>query len=218
MILGEIIISKELLNNEKTLSLLNKPTLNIKTEMDINPEIPTLIIGWCVVSKMFNEDEVSILNKKIKDNLYWTFSPKEDKQEFNENIDEFIDKSYNDFIKDISYHGLDPIIDEFKNPDEFIDKFLPGGKFDNVYLTDDFIYIYSESNKVIYGIDLKYYNFLRFKTDKLIEVITENTHHVLIEDYTIEEGVYQKYKNYLNNDVDKKFIPLIESSMKKELL
>ena len=41
----------------------------------INNYLPTLIVGWERVKKLY--PKASILKKKIKDNLYWTFSPTE---------------------------------------------------------------------------------------------------------------------------------------------
>jgi hypothetical protein len=45
-------------------------------------DIPNLIIGWDLTKKLF--PETSILKKKIKDNVYWTFSTTEKRTIFEE--------------------------------------------------------------------------------------------------------------------------------------
>ena len=70
-----------------------------KTIIDNN--LPTLIIGWEETKKLF--PEASILRKKIKDNLYWTFSTTEKRTVFENDLKKFIDKTYKDFIKKIKF-------------------------------------------------------------------------------------------------------------------
>ena len=45
---------------------------------EIDNSIPVIIIGWSAIKKTFPSQKIS--NRKIKDNLYWTYSVSEDKQ------------------------------------------------------------------------------------------------------------------------------------------
>lgn len=206
MNLGEIVIENKLFENSLIKQISEKGIVSINDTFDFK-NIPTLIIGWKNVNKTIKL-KVSIVNKKVKKNIFWTFSPEEDLQDFNEDIIKFIDKLYEDFVSGIKYEFIDPIIKNIKNSTD-IKNIVKEGKFDVSYFTDDFIYIYNESEKLIYGIDLNYYNFLKYNIKTLTNIITENSDNVFIEDYTLESGIYQKYKNFLNKDFDKKFLAYI---------
>jgi len=210
MILGEIIIPKTLINNERIVSAKNKGIVTIKEERIINSLLPTLIVGWANVKGMFNDKEISILNKTIRKNLYWTFAPGEDTQDFNEDIETFINHLYNDFISEVKYHFIDPIVENFSTSIELISMYENEYCFEKTYITENFIYIYDKPKNIILGIDLKYLKFLNFNIDQLLLEIKKISCQLLMEDYT-DTGIYQKYKQFLNNDFDKKFIPLLVS-------
>jgi hypothetical protein len=214
MVLGEIIIPEDLKDNNTIQSIKDKPLLKIKTDKEIDSNIPTLIIGWKNVENMCNETEKSILNKKIKENLFWTFSYDENTQDFNEDIESFIDKLYDDLIKDIKYIFIDPVIDKLYDETDLINYINISINLDNIYITEDFIYIYDEQKKIISGIDINYCKFFKFDIEKIIAYINLESRQTLIEDYT-NTGVYQTYKNYLNKEIDKKYIVLIANKLIK---
>lgn len=207
MILGEIIITEDLLNNILIKNIKEKPILNIKTDKVINPDIPTMIVGW-KEAKSYDIENLKIINKTVNDNLFWTYNPTENLQDFNEDISYFIDQLYNDYIRGIKYKFIDPIIDNVKSFNDIL-TYSFNNKFNTSYYTDDFIYIYNKINKTIFGIDIKYYNSLKFDTPKLINKLIESSNKNIIEEYSLEESTYQKYKNYFNHDFDKKYIPYL---------
>ena len=65
-------------------------------ETVLTTDTPNLIIGWELTKTLC--PEASILRKKIKDNLYWTFSPTEKRSVFENDLKKYIDKSYKDCI------------------------------------------------------------------------------------------------------------------------
>ena len=207
MILGEIIITEDLMSNALIESIKEKPILKIKTEKTINSEITTMLVGW-KETKLFKNLDITILNKTINDNLFWTYSPSENLQDFNEDIPYFIDQLYNDYIRGIKYKFIDPVIDDVKSIIDIV-KYSSNDKFDCSYYTDDFIYMFNATDKTIYGIDIKYYNYLKLNINKLIDKLRLSTNNNIIEEYSLEESVYQKYKNYFNHDFDKKYIPYL---------
>lgn len=218
MILGEIIIPETLVSNERIVAAKEKGIVAIKTTMDINPDKPTLIVGWKVVKAMFSEDEISIRNKKIRNNLFWTFSPRDEAtQDFNEDTEEFISKLYTDLIADVKYHFVDPIFENFSTSEELIEAYEEHYCFENTYMTENFVYVYDKPKNVILGLDLKYLKFFNFDIDYLVDKIALISCDVSIEDYT-DNGTYQKYKQFLDKDFDKKYIVYLENSLKEALL
>lgn len=207
MVLGEIIITTDLIENNLIKNIKEKPILNIKTDKIINSEIPTMLVGW-KETKTYNLENLTILNKTINDNLFWTYNPTESLQDFNEDISYYIDQLYNDYIRGINYVFIDPIIDNIKTFSDLL-KYSTNSKFDSTYYTDDFIYTYNKGNKTIYGVDIKYYNSLKFDINKLIEKFNLYSEKNNKEEYSLDESVYQKYKNYFNHDFDKKYIPYL---------
>ena len=51
----------------------------------VDNSLPTLIVGWKKTKELFG-DKVSILHKKIEDNLYWTFNEGERKVDYETDI------------------------------------------------------------------------------------------------------------------------------------
>lgn len=203
--LGEIIIPTELWDNMLIQELKNQPIILIKDEFKIDKSIPTLIIGWKNVKNKYG-DRVSILNKKIHNKLYWTFEPNENLQDFNEDIEKYINMLYSDFIEDVDYNLIDPIFD---NLDITIFK-EQYGLFDNGYITEDFIFLYKKSENRIYGLDIKYLKYLKFNVQLLINIIYDICPNILVETYD-ENSIIQKYKIYFNKEINKKFIPFLQN-------
>ena len=62
---------------------------NITNDLNnVDKSIPTLIIGWDEVKKIFPEQ--NILEKKIDDMLYWTFSKREKRYQYEIDLENFI--------------------------------------------------------------------------------------------------------------------------------
>ena len=89
-------------------------------QKESNNQLPTLFIGWEATKKLL--PETSILNKKIKDNLYWTFSSTEKRTIFENDLKSFITKSHQDFVKNIPFYSLDPIILKIKTTKDLLQK------------------------------------------------------------------------------------------------
>lgn len=215
MILGEIIIDQKLKENILIKKIKDKILLKIKTENNLNPQIPTQIIGWNKVKEICGE-EVSILNKTIKKNLYWTFEPNEKLQDFNEDIIKFLNYLYGDFIEKISYEFIDPVINKIKNFDDFLNKFNLN-KIDSTYFTDDFIYLFIKENNKVYGLDIKYNKVLKIDNISLINNIKKNSIIISLETYELETSIYQKYKKIFDKEIDKKYIPVFECELNKTI-
>jgi len=206
LILGRIIVSDNTI--KELLSKKNITIVTVETEYTEDLSCPTLIIGWYKCKELFG-DQVSILKRTIKPNLYWTFAPNEKLQYFNEDTEKFVQKLYKDLIKPYKYQFIDPIIDNIINIDHVL-RYSNNDKYDCVYLTEDFIYMFNEEEKLILGIDINYYKKLRFNIDKITFVLLGTSDITLTEDYT-DDGVYQSYKKILNIDFEKKYIPLLET-------
>lgn len=148
--------------------------------------LPTLIIGW--EETKTNIPESSILRKKIKDNLYWTFSTTEKRTIFEEDLKSFIKKTYEDYVKEIKFFNIDPVIYKINTTEELITKIKSvAGGFAYLYL-NKVVYIYH--NSIIFSIDLEQLDFIGFDREIIISTLKESTKFC-------EENLEKNFKNEL---------------------
>jgi hypothetical protein len=161
-----------------------------------NNEIPNLIVGWELTKTLY--PEASILRKKIKDNVYWTFSSVEKRNIFENDLKKFIEKSYKDYTKKIKFFNIDPIIYKINNIDELIIKIKNvANGFAYLYL-NKVVYVYHDF--VIYSIDLEQLDFIGFDRGIILSTLKEITN--------FSEGELKNFKNELKY-LDIKYLPYL---------
>ena len=175
----------------------------IPNNFDIHETIPTtdtpnLIIGWELTKTLC--PEASILRKKIKDNLYWTFSPTEKRSVFENDLKKYIDKSYKDYIKNIKFYNIDPIIYKINTIDELLGKLsIVAGGFTYLYV-NKVVYVYH--NFIIYSIDLELLNFIGFDRKIILSSLKETTN------FSDCDWELKNFKNELKY-LDIKYLPYL---------
>ena len=165
---------------------------------DIVPttEIPNLIIGWELTKTLY--PEASILRKKIKDNVYWTFSSTEKRTIFENDLKKYIEKSYKDYVKKIKFYNIDPIIYKINTVDELLSKLsIVAGGFTYLYV-NKIVYVYH--NFIIYSIDLEQLDFIGFDRKIILSTLKETTNFF--------EGELKNFKNELKY-LDIKYLPYL---------
>ena len=86
---------------------LEEENFNICSDLDsIDNDLSTLIIGWDN-AKEFIGGNISIIHKKVNQKLYWTFSKKERKVDFEVDLEKFKEVCFNTFGDNIPYVYLD---------------------------------------------------------------------------------------------------------------
>lgn len=159
-------------------------------------EIPNLIIGWELTKTLY--PEASILRKKIKDNLYWTFSPTEKRSVFENDLKKYIDKSYKDYIKKIKFYNIDPIIYKINTIDELLNKLkIVAGGITYLYV-NKIVYVYHSF--IIYSIDLEQLDFIGFDRKIILSTLKEITN--------FSDGEFKNFKNELKY-LDIKYLPYL---------
>jgi hypothetical protein len=164
---------------------------NIVGSMDeIIHGIPTLILGFSYVNN--NYPDFDILERKLGENLYWTFKKTERRDKYEEDLRWFVNLVVSQLFDKISYVFVDVI--QFS--DITIKKIVK--KFFNMenkisYQNGQMIYIYAEN--IILGIDLKLLRFVGINVSKIKNKIkakssvffTDDT--IFIEDKTNITGL-----------------------------
>ncbi len=192
MIFGNILTEEDInINN------LNK----IEDINDINNSLPTIIIGWEKTKIIIGEDNVSILHKKIKNDLYWTFNQKERKVDYELDIENFKDVCLNEIENKIKYIYVDVLHDTKRKIKKIINKII-GLEYIITYKNNkNMLYIFGEG--LVFGIDLNMCEFIGIEKNKIIEKVNN------ISDVTLHQNeIFNICKDLITNNREK-IIPYI---------
>lgn len=174
---------------------------NVVTSMDkIIHGLPTLIVGIETVIKKY--PDFNILNICLEPNVYWTFKRTEKRDKFEEDLNWFISKVYNDMMKDIVYIFVDPIQHRPRTLIKIIRK-IASLKDPITYVHEDMIYVYGE--RMIFGIDLKLLRYMHVNVDKIKNKIRDKSLVFLDDKKILIE--YKKNVEILGNKV--RYIPYL---------
>ena len=162
--------------------------------------IPTLLVGLDNIRKI--EPKPDFLDRKLSEDIYWTFTKKEKRVLFEEDLYYFSETIYKNIIKKTSYVFVDLILfDSNKINDIFTDMQNINKKV--TLLHKDMLYVYGNDN--IFGFDLKQVTYVGKKKETLIDKI-KNLSDVFLEG----DNILIEYNNDLEMfDYEIKYIPLL---------
>lgn len=167
---------------------------------DTIDDIPTLIVGYDLTKKLFKDFD--ILNRQITPNIYWTVKKTEDRDKYQDDLNWFQHKIYNQLISNVNYIIVDPIQQNKKTIKKIINKIY---SLNNIISYEKYNMIYIYSDNLIFGIDLNLLKFIGLNTNKIRQKIKKISDTYLIGNEII--SYYKQYIEYLNNNV--KYIPLL---------
>jgi len=156
--------------------------------------LPTLIIGWSQTKEIFG-DKVSILHKKIKDNLFWTFSKTERKVEFEEDIINFKSLCYDQVGQHLHYLYVDPLHSKLSIIKKIIRKIYSLKESISYLSPTNMLYILGDD--IIFGLDLNVLEFIGVSPSKIINRIKTLSDSTLIgnEIFNKCKGLIKKLNN-----------------------
>lgn len=179
---------------------INKHFNIYKTYDEVENDLPTLIIGLEKIKE--SNQPFKFVDRKINENLFWTFLKSERRTLFEEDLFYFVEYCYNRLINKNRYVFIDLIL----NNKEFLKRFfkdIEENQKNITFVNDKMMYILSNNN--IYGINLSQVDFIGGDRYKLINKI-KSCSKVFLEG----EEIFIKYKNKLgmfNEEI--KYIPLL---------
>jgi len=176
---------------------------NIVESMDnIIHGLPTLIVGFDTVNNLY--PDFDILDIKVEDNIYWTFKKNEKRDKYDEDLNWFIQKVYDDLAKNCSYVFVDVIQYNKTILTKIIRKIKSFNKI-VTYHTSDMLYI--NGDNFIFGVDLKLIKYVGLDESKIINKIKCLSNVFLSDNEIIIE--YKKYVEDLG--LPNKYIPYLYS-------
>ena len=167
---------------------------NIVNNLDnVNPELPTLIIGWEYTKKLF--PSADILNWKIDKNIFWTYGKREKNQRYIETINKFKEYAVKCFIKSIKYNFTNILVKQ-----EGIENLITLLKFGqdlNVFINNDLIYINHNKNNVVYGYSLREVEYGGGNKKAIFAALYSNKDIKFIENKDLSSEIRTIFNNYL---------------------
>ena len=177
----------------------------VKSLDEIIQGLPTLIVGWDYIKA--NYPEYNMLERKINDNLFWTFKKTEYREQHDEDIYNFSYNTYKNLVKDVKYYFFDFISLSNVNIKKILKKLYESDLTSYHYTNEpkglDMVYIYSE--KIIYGIDLNQLEYMGFTKEKILNKIIGKSKTFLDENVIFIE--YEKGIEFLDNKI--KYLPFL---------
>ena len=163
--------------------------------------LPTLIIGWEFTKELF-PDDFNILNFKVKDNYYWTYTLIEKRTSYEIDVDNFIQLCYDNLINKLHYVFVDPVLFSLTTLKKSIRK-IQSLNNPASYIQKDMVYIYGDG--IIFGVDLFLCEFFfGIKKEKLKNKIIAISNGTLLD-----ETILIEYKDYLARLDSPKYIPYL---------
>ena len=137
----------------------------VKDYNDIDKTIPTLIVGWKEVKKLFPSQDILI--SYIDDNTTWTFSKREKRFQYEKDIKLFIDNIIKNLNNNVNYKFFNYILYSKKKQETFIEYVKKGNC--SLYHNSRFLYIYNYIDKVTLGISINDLKFININVGKFIK-------------------------------------------------
>lgn len=149
----------------------------VKDYNDIDKTVPTLIVGWKEVKKLFPSQDILI--SYIDDNTTWTFSKQEKRFQYEKDIKLFIDNIIKNLNNNVNYKFFNYILYNKKKQETFIEYVKKGNC--SLYHNSRFLYIYNHIDKVTLGISLNDLKFININVGKFIKELVNNNNNIICD-------------------------------------
>lgn len=130
---------------------------------------PILVVGLNEAKKIASN--FSILDKKIDDNVFWTFGKTEKRDDYEKDIKKFYEYVLNKVVTDVKYYYVNLLTINFSKAKALLN-IIYNDTIKYIYINNNIIYIYY--NNYILGISLDIAEYMGIKRDKIISRIISN--------------------------------------------
>lgn len=136
---------------------------------------PILIIGL-KNAKSYSKD-FSILNKKISENVYWTFDKTEKREIFEKDLDNFHKHVIFNIIKILNYYYINIIKLNYTSIKKIYNIIFSSDK-KYIYINKDMVYILYNSNNIL-GISLNILEYCGIQKKKVIDKLCSCKNNII---------------------------------------
>ena len=153
----------------------------------------TLLVGVDLVKKYFPDFKLKFLDRRINDNVYWTFSKFEKRNVYEEDLESFYNMVYNRIQKDIRYFPVSLLSNGYNYYKRFLN-YLSNGSPKVVLVLSKEIYIYN--NRTILGVSVDELDYVGISKGRVLDKLRTFSNVRIVENLDILNGK----DKYLEND------------------
>lgn len=165
--LGYIVSDKKINNVKGFVEVVNDISLADTTK-------PVLLVGLENAKK--NIKNFSILDKKVNDNLFWTFKKTEKRVDFENDIDYFYNYIINNISRNIKYYYIN-ILKLKYNKIKKLYNILFSGERKYIYISNNMLYLLY--NGSVLGISISILEYINVDTKKFFRKLYSNENNII---------------------------------------
>lgn len=154
--------------------------------------IPTLLIGKKELTD--RGYELSVLNRQIDNNLFWTYTKMEKRNIHEQDIAEFYKLVFKKLYKDIRYTNMSIYTMKYSIFKGMLNILLDNNIYKCIYIRNNHVYVYY-NNKVT-GFSLDEIKYVGIDITKVMNILTNSKNSDII---TTNNFIKNEVKEYLNN-------------------
>lgn len=158
-------------------------------------ELPTLIIGKKNAEAIFGAENIKVLDRKVSDNVYWTFAKNERRNEFESDLEAFNKIVVHRLQRGVRYYYFNIYTEPTEMSKKFI-KWLYEGKRKYIYVYNRHLYIYSPDKNVVYGLSLQDTEYIGKDDGVILQKLADNPNNIMVENSNF---IGLELKNYIQN-------------------
>lgn len=147
---------------------------------EADPTKPILYIGYKNAKKV--EGYKNILDKKIKDNIFWTFKKTESRSDYEIDLENFYKYIINNILDNKNYYYINIIYIKYNKLKKLYNILFNYREQKYIYISKNMIYFQYENNT--YGISLSLLEYMGISTEKILQRIKSNKSNNIIYDKT----------------------------------
>ena len=133
--------------------------------------IPTLIIGWDSVKSLYGD--INILDKKVKDNIYWTFGKRERRNVMEVDVQKFKRKAMSIVSNNVKYKFFNILTAKNDKKKSFY-ALLKDTRYKTIFSFNNMLYIYIDGTDTVVSISLRDVDYIGGDVKKIFSTLYNN--------------------------------------------
>lgn len=133
--------------------------------------IPTLIIGWDSVKSLYGD--INILDKKVKDNIYWTFGKRERRNVMEVDVQKFKKKAMSIVSNNVKYKFFNILTAKNDKKKSFY-ALLKDTRRKTIFSFNNMLYIYVDGTDTVVSISLRDVDYIGGDVKKIFSTLYGN--------------------------------------------
>lgn len=175
---------------EKKLSGVYGFVKQVSDVSDADLTKPTLIVGW-ELAKQF--DGYNILDRRLGDNLFWTFSRTENRSTLESDLMKFYEFVKKKVVENCDYKFVSIFQLTLEKAKKLV-SILNSSRKRNIYISNDIVYV--KYGNTVVGVSLVELEYCKINPDKVLKKINGNTN---LRVFTNNDWKIQKLERFLGN-------------------